>query len=190
MRFDGDAAEREAEAADACLVQPLQVVDEERDRVGLGELRQQSLDRQRYRQGIGLALAGFGALQGDCEGAALRTRKAAVRSLGKLADQFGEPRKRQSLVELGRSDRKHPSLADLGQLSGATRSRLLLPAPGSPIATTLPPPTRTSFTTRKESSRPNNPNAADTSSMRSSSSEGHVQSRVPLVLGRGISLMP
>ena len=94
-RFDGDAAEREAEAADACLVQPLQVVDEERDRVGLGELRQQSPDRQGYRQGIGLALAGFGALQGDCEGAALRTRKAAVRSLGKLADQFGEPRKRQ-----------------------------------------------------------------------------------------------
>jgi hypothetical protein len=67
-RFDGDAAEREAEAADACLVQPLQVVDEERDRVGLGELRQQSPDRQGYRQGIGLALAGFGALQGDCKG--------------------------------------------------------------------------------------------------------------------------
>ena len=99
------------------MVQPLHVVDDERDRAGLGELRQQSPDRQGYRQGIGLAPVGFGTLQGNGKGAALRTREAAVRSLGKLADQFGEPRKGQSLVELGRSDRKHPSPADLGQLS-------------------------------------------------------------------------
>ena len=113
MRFDGDAAEREAEAPNAFMVQPLHVVDDERDRAGLGELRQQSPDRQ----GIGLAPVGFGTLQGNGKGAALRTREAAVRSLGKLADQLGEPRKGQSLVELGRSDRKHPSPADLGQLS-------------------------------------------------------------------------
>ena len=49
--------------------------------------------RGRYCQGIGLAPVGFGPLQGDCQGAALRTREAAVRSLGKLADQFGEPAK-------------------------------------------------------------------------------------------------
>ena len=71
----------------------------------------------------------------------------------------------------------------------------------SPVAITLPPLTRTSFTTRRESSRPNNPNAADTSSIRPSSSDGHVRSRVPLTLGsrgfpevpltlgRGVSLM-
>jgi hypothetical protein len=117
VRFDGDTAESEGEAANARLVQPLQVVDDERDWLGLGELRQQSPDRQGYRQGIDLAPVGFGTLQSNCEGAPLWTRKATVRSLGKLADQFGQPRKGQSSVELGRSARNHPVAADLGQLS-------------------------------------------------------------------------
>jgi len=114
--FDGNAAQREAEGTDARPVQPLQVVNEKRDRPRLAKLREQSSDCQGYRQGIDLALAGFGSLQRHCQGAALRTWKAAVSSLGKLANQFGKTREWQFLIELCRSDRKHPVAPGLGLL--------------------------------------------------------------------------
>jgi hypothetical protein len=125
VRLGAEAPQREAQAAHAGLVQPLQVIDDKRDRAGLRQLRQQSPDRQGHRQGINLAPAGLSALQRNSQGAALRTRKATVRALGKLADQLSKPRKRQPPVELGRRDRKHPAPADLGQLRGGPQQAAL-----------------------------------------------------------------
>jgi hypothetical protein len=50
--IDGDSAEREAEAACTRLVQPLQVIDDDRDRLGLAELRQQSPESNRHGESI------------------------------------------------------------------------------------------------------------------------------------------
>jgi hypothetical protein len=116
VRFGGEAADREGEAADACLVQPLQVVDEERDRLGLAELLEQGPDSQRYGQGIDLASLGFDALEGNRQRSPLRTREGTVGSLRALAEQLGKPGKRQSSLEPCRSDRKQPSSLALSPL--------------------------------------------------------------------------
>src|SRR6185295_1458146 len=113
---DRDAAQREAEAAKARLVEPLQVVDEQRDRRGLAELLQHTSDGQGHRQGVDLASSGFGMLQSNRQRAPLRTRKTAVRSRRTLADQFGQSREGQSSLELCRSNRKHISPLALRQL--------------------------------------------------------------------------
>jgi hypothetical protein len=132
----GDAAQRETEAADARLVQPLQVVDEECDRLGFAQPRQQAPDRQGNGQGVDLAARGFGALQGDGERALLRAREGLLRSLGEPAEQFGEPREGQSLLELRRSNGEHPSpLAP--RLVGGGLQQDALADPGSPTVITL-----------------------------------------------------
>jgi hypothetical protein len=94
LRFDRDATEREAETADARLVQPLQVVDDERDRLRLAQLLQQASDSQRYREGVHLATDWFDPLQSNCQGTLLRTRQAPVRPLWTLAEQVCKTRKR------------------------------------------------------------------------------------------------
>jgi len=111
-----DAAQRETETADTCLVQPLQVVDDEADRARLTKLGQQTSDGHGHRQGVDLSTIRLGSLQGNGQRATLWSRKAIDRSLRALVHQFGQPRERQSTIELRRSDGQHPSPSPLSQL--------------------------------------------------------------------------
>jgi hypothetical protein len=129
LRFDSDAAQRETERACACLVEPLQVVDDQRDRVRRAELRQQTLDSQGYCQSVDLGSDRFEAVQSNRQRPSLRTRKVSVHSLRTLTDKFGKPREGQSSLELCRSDGKNPPPPALRQ-RGCDLQQAALPGTG------------------------------------------------------------
>jgi hypothetical protein len=94
----------------------LQIVDDDRNRLLLAQVRQKTSDSQRYSEGVDLLAVRFDPPQRNREGTLLWNRKASVRPLRALGDQLGESGKRQSSLELRRGDRKHPAPPALGQL--------------------------------------------------------------------------
>lgn len=111
-----DGPQREAETAGAGLIQPLQVVEDQRDGLGLAELGEQTPNRKRYGQRVDLAAIGFGTLQRDRQRTLLRSGQAIDRALRTLVDQLRQTCEGQPAVELGRRHGQHPPAATLRQL--------------------------------------------------------------------------
>ena len=104
--------------------------------------------------------------------------------------ELGQRGKRQSPIELGRRNREYPAAADLGQLRGGPQHAAL---PGTRITGddhASAADQDVVHDPQSDSSRPNSPNAADTSFIWSSSSDRIRLDRGSWPPGRGVSLMP
>jgi hypothetical protein len=80
----------------------LQVVDDDGERLGSTEQRQQAANREGHGQRIDLASSGVDALQGDIQCAPLWCGQAALRAVRTLRDQLSKSGEGQPSVELCR----------------------------------------------------------------------------------------